>query len=99
MAGPPGGGGQRSSRWFFFWVRMSSATGTKPGAMITSVKMSAIWAASASVTIPLVAITPPNAEAGSHSWASRWAWARSSATAIPHGLACFMIATQGSAKS
>ena len=45
------------------------------------------------------AITLPKAETGSHSWARRWASAMSAPTAMPHGLACLMIATAGSAKS
>ena len=43
--------------------------------------------------------TPPYAESGSHSWASRCASAMSAPTAMPHGLACLMIATHGSLKS
>ena len=42
------------------------------------------------------AITPPNADTGSHSWARRCASATSAPTAMPHGLACLMIATAGS---
>ena len=38
------------------------------------------------------ATMPPNAERSSHSSARRYAVARSSATATPHGLACLMIA-------
>ncbi len=53
----------------------------------------------ASVTVRFAAITPPYAETGSHSCALRCASAMSSATAMPHGLACLMIATAGSAKS
>ncbi len=41
-------------------------------------------------------MTPPNAEVGSHSLASRCASAMSAPTAMPHGLACLMIATAGS---
>ena len=51
------------------------------------------------MTTPLAAITPPNADAGSQLWALRCASTRSAPIAIPHGLECFMIATQGSAKS
>ena len=56
-------------------------------------------AAIAAVTGRFAAITPPNAETGSHSWALRWASATSAPTAMPHGLACLMIATHGSSKS
>ncbi len=81
--------GQRSRR----------ASSSKAGATITSVKMSASWSAIAGVTGRFVAMTPPYALAGSHAWALRWASAMSAPTAMPHGLACLMIATQGSSKS
>ena len=62
-------------------------------------KISATWAASSAVTGALAAITPPKAETGSQAWARRWAWAMSAPMARPHGLACLMMATQGSVKS
>ena len=43
----------------------------------------------------LAAITPPNAETGSQACALRCASATSAPTAMPHGLACLMIATAG----
>ena len=79
--------------------RMSSASGSKPGAITTSVNTSAICRASSAVTSPLAAITPPNAEAGSHACALACASARSAPMAIPQGLECLMMATHGSAKS
>jgi hypothetical protein len=78
---------------------MSSAPASKPGAITTSVNTSAICLASPAVTGPLAAITPPNAETGSQACALACASARSAPTAIPHGLECLMMATQGSAKS
>ena len=66
-----GGGGQVSSRWFFFAVRMSSAAGSKPGAMMTSVKTSATCRAISAVMTPFAAMTPPKADAGSQLWALR----------------------------
>ncbi len=47
----------------------------------------------------LAAITPPYALTGSQACAARCASAMSAPTAMPHGLACLMIATHGSAKS
>ena len=78
---------------------MSSAAGSKPGAMTISVKMSAICPASSAVTIPLAAITPPKADTGSQACALRCASARSAPRAMPHGLECLTMATHGSAKS
>ena len=69
------------------------------GATITSVKTSATCSAIATDTGRLAAITPPNAETGSHACALRCASATSAPTAMPHGLACLMIATAGSSKS
>ena len=69
------------------------------GATITSVNTSATCSAIATDTGRLAAITPPNAETGSHACARRCASAMSAPTAMPHGLACLMIATAGSAKS
>ena len=66
---------------------------------MTSVKISATCSAIATVTGRLTAMTPPNAESGSQSCALRCASATSSPIAMPHGLACLMIATQGSAWS
>ena len=40
-------------------------------------------------------MTPPYAETGSQACALRCASAMSSPTAMPHGLACLMIATVG----
>jgi hypothetical protein len=51
------------------------------------------------VTSRLTAMTPPNADVGSQACALRWASATSGPIAMPQGLACLMIATQGSAKS
>ena len=62
-------------------------------------KTSAIASAIARVTGRLVATTPPYAETGSHSKALRYAASMSSPLAMPHGLACLMIATVGSVKS
>ena len=90
------GAAQRSSRWFFLAVRIFSAAGSKSGAMITSVKISATCAAISLVTVPFAAMTPPNADTGSQACALRCASARSAPSAMPHGLACFMIATHGS---
>ena len=67
--------------------------------MMTSVKISATCSAISTVTSRFAAMTPPNALTGSHSWAARWAAAMSASIAIPHGLACLMIATHGSAWS
>ena len=73
----------------------SSASASNAGATTTSVKMSATVRAISTVTGRLVAMMPPNAETGSHSWALRWASAMSVPTAMPHGLACLMTATVG----
>ena len=62
-------------------------------------KTSATCSAITTDTGTLVAITPPNADTGSHSCALRCASATSAPTAMPHGLACLMIATAGSSKS
>ena len=63
--------------------------------MITSVKMSATVSAISTLTAVLAAMTPPNALSGSHSWALRWASATDTdEIAMPHGLACLMMATQ-----
>ena len=68
--------------------------------MMTSVKMSATVSAISTLTVVLAAMTPPNALSGSHSWALRCASATDTdETAIPHGLACLMIATQVSSWS
>ena len=62
--------------------------------------MSATCWASSTETDRLTAMTPPNAETGSQACALRCASATSAPTAMPHGLACLMIATAGwSAKS
>ena len=106
--GPPrsGGGlggvvppGQHSRRTFLLADRMSRASASKPGAITTSVNTSLICRARAAVTVPLAAITPPNAETGSQAFALACASARSAPTAIPHGLECLTMATHGSAKS
>ena len=79
---------------------MSRASASKSGAITTSVKISAICRASAAVTGPLTAMTPPNADgrvAGVR--LARAPAARSAPTAIPHGLECLMMAAHGSAKS
>ncbi|SHX03057.1 Uncharacterised protein [Mycobacteroides abscessus subsp. abscessus] len=85
---------------FFLRLRISTAPGSKAGATITSVKMSATVSAISSVTAVLAAMTPPNALSGSHSCALRCASATEiDDTAMPHGLACLMIATQMSSWS
>ena len=61
---------------------------------MTSVKISATCSAIATLTSVFVAITPPKALSGSQACALRWASATSAPTAMPHGLACLMIATQ-----
>ena len=61
----------RSSRTFFLRPRISSASGAKPGATTTSVKMSATCVAISAVTSPLTAMTPPKALSGSVAWALR----------------------------
>ena len=96
---PAAGAGHTSRRTFFRPARMSSAAGSNPGAMTTSVNTSAICAARSAVTIWLAAMTPPNADSGSQAFALRCASARSAPVAMPHGLECFMIATHGAAKS
>ena len=90
------GPSQTRIRRFFRAARISTAPSSYAGATITSVNTGATCSAIATVTGRLVAITPPNAETGSHSWASRWASAMSAPTAMPQGLACLMIATAGS---
>ena len=60
---------------------------------------SATCSAMATLTGTFVAMTPPKADTGSQAWALRCASATSAPTAMPHGLACLMIATAGSAKS
>ena len=63
---------------------------------MTSVKISLTCSAISTVTSRLTAITPPKADIGSHACAARWAAAMdSSDTAMPHGLVCLIIATQG----
>ena len=98
-ATPAGPSGQTSRRMFFFTVSSSTASSSKAGATSTSVKMSATCRAISAVTGRLVAITPPYADSGSQACALRCASAMSAPTAMPHGLACLMIATHGSAKS
>ena len=80
---------------FFLPCRTSTAPSSYAGATITSVNTSATCWAISTDTATLVAITPPNAETGSHACALRWASATSAPTAMPHGLACLMIATVG----
>ena len=77
----------------------STAPSSYAGATTTSVKTSATCSAIARLTGRLVAMTPPNADTGSHACALRWASATSAPTAMPHGLACLMIATHGSSTS
>ena len=84
---------------FFFSLRRARASGSKPGATTTSVKIGAIDSAAASVTTRLAAMTPPKAETGSHACAAAWASAIDAPTAMPHGLACLMIATAGASWS
>ena len=84
---------------FFLPWRTSTAPSSYAGATITSVNTSATCSAISTDTGRLTAITPPNAETGSHSCARRCASATSAPTAMPHGLACLMIATAGSSKS
>jgi hypothetical protein len=68
--------------------------------MITSVKISATVSAISTLTVVFAAITPPNADNGSHSCALRCASAtETDEIAMPHGLACLMIATQMSSWS
>jgi hypothetical protein len=96
--------GSWSRRRFFFVFSTSSAASSNPGATSTSVKISFTVSAMPRVTTRLAAMTPPNAETGSHSCARRCADAIGSgafgfAKAIPHGFACLMMATAGLAKS
>jgi hypothetical protein len=64
------------------------------------VKIVLTYSAISTLTSVLAAITPPNALSGSHSWALRCASATDAdEIAIPHGLACLMIATQVSSWS
>ena len=84
---------------FFLRGSTSTAPSSYAGATITSVNTSATCSAIATDTGRLTAITPPNAETGSQAWARRCASATSAPTAMPHGLACLMIATAGSSKS
>ena len=56
---------------------------------------SATCSAMATLTSRFAAITPPKALTGSVACALRCASAMSAPTAIPHGLACLMIATHG----
>ena len=60
---------------------------------------SAICSAASRLTGRFDAITPPYAETGSQACAFRCASAMSVPTAMPHGLACLMIATAGALKS
>ena len=62
-------------------------------------KTSATCSAIATLTGRFVAITPPNADTGSQACARAWASAMSAPIAMPHGLACLMIATAGWSKS
>ena len=84
---------------FFLRLRISTASGSKSGATTTSVNTGAICSAAAAVSVRLVAMTPPNAETGSQACALACASATSAPTAIPHGLACLMIATVGASWS
>ena len=77
----------------------SRAPSSYPGATMTSVNTSATCSAMASDTGRLEAMTPPKADTGSHACALRCASAASVPTAMPHGFACLMIATQGSPMS
>ena len=96
ISAPPCDGGSATRiRMFFLPWSTATAPSSYAGATITSVKISATCSAIATETGTLVAITPPNADTGSHSCARRCASATSAPTAIPHGLACLMIATVG----
>ncbi len=90
-----GGVSTTSRRTFFLACRISSASGSKPGATTTSVNTGAICSAAAFVMTRLAAMTPPYADTGSVACARAWAWAMSSPTAMPQGLACLMTATAG----
>ena len=80
---------------FFLAASTSTAPSSNAGATTTSVKISATCPASSTETGRLTAITPPKAETGSQACALRCACATSAPTAMPHGLACLMIATAG----
>ena len=91
--------GARSSRMFFFSRSSSSASSSKPGATTTSVKTSATWLGHRS---------RHRAVGRDHAAERRHRVARVrpavrlgdvGADAMPHGLACLMMATAGSAKS
>src|SRR5699024_11366413 len=79
--------------------RSSRASAENEGAARHSVKIGLIDAASSASTSRLVAITPPYAESGSHSWAALCAAAAVSATAMPQGFARLTMATAGWSKS
>ena len=84
---------------FFFPASTATASAVNDGATTTSVNTSATCSAMVRSISRFAAITPPKAETGSQACALRCASAMSAPTAIPHGLACLMIATQGSSWS
>src|SRR5699024_4084980 len=84
-----------STRRFFLRCSTSSAPSAYPGAMITSVNTPETCSAISTETWVLAAITPPKAETGSQACALVCASAIVVPTAMPHGLACLMIATVG----
>ena len=99
-APPVSGSEATSTRMFFLRVSASTAPGSYEGAIITSVKMVLTYSAISTLTAVFAAITPPKALIGSHSWALRCASAtETDEMAIPHGLACLIIATHFSSWS
>ena len=89
-------GGAVSTRRFFLASNTSSAPGSYPGAIITSVNTGASASAKATGTTRLTATMPPNAEVGSPSWARIYAEVMSASTAAPHAFACLMTTAAGS---
>jgi hypothetical protein len=67
--------------------------------MTTSVNTSAMRSGGGRSIARLAATMPPKALTGSPSSARAYAVSRSSATAMPAGLVCLMMATPGSAMS
>ena len=82
------------------WRRAARPLGARtPGAKRTSTNCAASASASGAVTCRLRTTTPPYAETGSAASAPRYASSTVSATATPHGFACFTITHAGRSSS
>ena len=88
-----------SNRRFLRRATAAMAASSASGATITSVRIFAIFSAAGPSRGRFTATIPPNGETGSQRNARSQASASVAAEAMPHGLACLMIATVGASNS